>query len=119
LRKTESPYYFLERKEISVLLKNRNKFDHKGVFGHGLLIAGSYGKFGAAILSAKAALRSGIGLVTCHVPRLGVEIIQTALPEAMVEPDQSDMFFSGLADIEIFDAIGIGPGLGVKGHLLY
>jgi ADP-dependent NAD(P)H-hydrate dehydratase / NAD(P)H-hydrate epimerase len=114
LRRTESPYYFLERNDISVVLKDRNKFDHKGIFGHGLLIAGTYGKFGAAILSAKAALHSGIGNITCHIPRFGVAIIQISLPEAMVEPDQSDMFFSDLTNIDKFDSIGIGPGLGIN-----
>jgi hydroxyethylthiazole kinase-like uncharacterized protein yjeF len=114
LRETNSPYFFLEKKEVSLLLKKRNKFDHKGVYGHGLLVAGSYGKFGSAILSARAALRSGIGLVTCHIPHLGVEIIQTAVPEAMVQVDRSDIIVSEIVDVEKYNAIGIGPGLGTN-----
>jgi hydroxyethylthiazole kinase-like uncharacterized protein yjeF len=68
IRNLRSPYIYLENKDILPLLKKRNKFDHKGKFGHGLLIAGSSGKTGAAVLGAEAALRSGIGLLTCHIP---------------------------------------------------
>jgi hydroxyethylthiazole kinase-like uncharacterized protein yjeF len=109
-----SPYYFIENKEVALLLKNRHKFDHKGIYGHGLLVAGSYGKFGAAVLSAKAALRSGIGMLTCHIARSGVEILQTSLPEAMVQADKSDFFVSETVNIKKYDAIGIGPGLGLN-----
>ena len=69
---------------------------------------------GAAVLSSKAALRAGSGLVTAHVPRLGYEIMQTALPEAMISLDISDIIFSQPPDLGAFTTVGTGPGLGTK-----
>jgi NAD(P)H-hydrate epimerase len=112
IRNTTSPYIFSEKSEIAPLLKKRNKFDHKGTFGHGLLVSGSYGKTGAAVLGARASLRTGIGLVTCHVPSCGVSIVQGAIPEAMVEPDKNERHISEVGSTDSFNAIGIGPGLG-------
>jgi len=114
IRDIEAPYYFLERKDIALLLKRRGKFDHKGTFGHGLIISGSQSKSGAAVLAATAALRSGIGLITCHVPSCSVPVIQTCLSEAMVQPDKNDLIITALDDIEGFTAIGIGPGIGTE-----
>jgi ADP-dependent NAD(P)H-hydrate dehydratase / NAD(P)H-hydrate epimerase len=113
IRNTISPYILLEKSDIAPLLKKRNKFDHKGNFGHGILFSGSYGKMGAAVLGAEAALRTGIGLLTCHVPSLGVTIIQTAVPEAMVQPDINERYISEITDTDMFSALGIGPGIGV------
>lgn len=94
-------------------LYRRDPESHKGCYGHALLIAGSYGKMGAAVLAAKACLRSGVGLLTVHVPRRGVEILQTAVPEAMVSIDECDTCFSALPDdLGRYDAIAVGPGLG-------
>jgi ADP-dependent NAD(P)H-hydrate dehydratase / NAD(P)H-hydrate epimerase len=114
IRNTTSPYYFLEKKDISTLLKKRNKFDHKGSFGHGYLIAGSSNKTGTAVLGAGAALRSGIGLLTCHIPAGGVLSLQCSLPEAMVDPDRNERHFSEFGDTGLFSAGGIGPGIGVE-----
>ena len=108
----ETPYNYLTISEIKESLKKRNKFAHKGTFGHGLLIAGSYGMMGAAILGAKAALRTGIGLVTSHIPRLGYEIIQTSIPEAVISIDKSDTAFTEYPNLDKFNAIAVGPGLG-------
>ncbi len=83
----------------------------KGTFGHGLLISGSYGKMGAAILATRATLRAGVGLVTTHIPKLGYQIMQTAVPEAMVSIDQSEHIFTAYPDLEKYNAIGIGCGL--------
>jgi NAD(P)H-hydrate epimerase len=113
-RNTISPYIFTEKSEVAHLLKKRNKFDHKGIFGHGLLIAGSYGKIGAAALSAGAALRTGIGLLTCHVPMCGISIIQSALQEAMVETDRNEKYFSEIEKTDSFSAVGVGPGIGTE-----
>jgi NAD(P)H-hydrate epimerase len=96
------------------LLPERKKFAHKGSFGHGLIISGCYGMMGAALMAGEACLRSGTGLVTVHVPRFGYHIIQTALPEALVSLDQSDILFSEAPSLKAFTAIGIGPGLGCK-----
>ena len=61
------------------------KFDHKGINGHHLLMAGNKGKMGAAVLAAQAALRTGLGKLSILTPQCGVEILQDTIPEAMVE----------------------------------
>ncbi|MGZ2370697.1 NAD(P)H-hydrate dehydratase [Ancylomarina sp. YFZ004] len=109
-----SPYQLVEECFIKSLLIKRQRFSHKGTYGHGLLISGSYGKMGAAILASKACLRSGIGLLSTHIPRLGYDIMQTAVPESMVSIDRSDIIFTEYPDLENFDAIGIGPGIDTK-----
>jgi len=112
IRNTESPYYLLDGKYVASLLKKRNKFDHKGTFGHGLLISGSEGKAGAAVLGSKAALRAGIGLLTCHLPSRSLSILQSSIPEAMADPDQNEDHFSFIGDTGSFSAVGVGPGIG-------
>lgn len=111
---TASNYYFNSDQSINHLLKKRSKFAHKGHFGHALLIAGAYGKMGAAVLASKACLRSGVGLLTTHIPHSGFQIIQTSVPEAMTSIDESDIIFTKVENIDQFNAIGIGPGLGTK-----
>jgi ADP-dependent NAD(P)H-hydrate dehydratase / NAD(P)H-hydrate epimerase len=104
---------FVERNFISQIFKPRNSFAHKGNFGHALLIAGSYGKIGAAVLAAKACLHSGVGLLTCYLPKCGYQIMQTALPEAMVMTDENENIVAQLPnEIEKYSVIGIGPGIG-------
>jgi NAD(P)H-hydrate epimerase len=112
IRKSVSPYSLLLSGDILPLLKSRNKFDHKGTYGHGLLIAGSEGKMGAAVLGAGAALRSGIGLITCHIPSGGNLIIQSTVSESMVVSDRSEKYISEIGSLENFTAVGIGPGIG-------
>jgi hydroxyethylthiazole kinase-like uncharacterized protein yjeF len=114
IKDTSTPYYLIEDKDVKLLLKKRNKFDHKGVFGHGLLVAGSKGKTGAAVLAGKAALRTGIGLITCHVPSDSRFVIHNSIAEAMVSPDEQSDFITSLPDLEPFNAIGIGPGIGTQ-----
>ena len=104
--------YMTEEADIRRILKPRNKFSHKGTFGHVLLISGSKGKMGAAVLAARACLRSGCGLVTVRVPASGVEILQTAFPEAMVSIDPDGDCFSEVPDISNYTAVAIGPGIG-------
>lgn len=104
-------YYILTQHCRSVL-KKRNKYSHKGTFGHGLLIAGSFGKMGAALLAAEAALRSGAGLITAHIPLVGNTILQTAIPEAMLSLDENERIFTRPPDLGIYNAIAIGPGIG-------
>jgi ADP-dependent NAD(P)H-hydrate dehydratase / NAD(P)H-hydrate epimerase len=112
IRNTKSPYNYAENCDVAPLLRKRKLFDHKGNFGHGLLVSGSSGKMGAAIMGAGAALRTGIGLITCHVPACGSIIIQTAVPEAMTVNDKCEEYISGIGKTESFSAIGVGPGLG-------
>ncbi|RMF03622.1 MAG: NAD(P)H-hydrate epimerase, partial [Bacteroidetes bacterium] len=108
----DSANYWSRKEEIAGLLRVRSRFDHKGNFGHALLIAGSFGSIGAAILSAKAILRSGAGLVTVHLPRCGYEIMQIAFPEAMVSVDQHQHIFTTPPLLHPYRALGIGPGIG-------
>lgn len=96
-------------------LDHRDPQSHKGTYGHALLVAGSYGKMGAAVLAARACLRSGVGLLTVHVPRKGVDIMQTAVPEAMVSVDEDETRFTHLFTPDAllrYDAVAVGPGLG-------
>ena len=100
-------------------LNRRNPESHKGTYGHALLVAGSYGKMGAAVLAARACLRGGVGLLTVHVPKCGVNIMQTAVPEAMVSIDADETHFTHLfspEELSRYDAVAVGPGLGTESH---
>ena len=111
--KEETPFFLADSIPTPSFLRNRPKFSHKGIYGHALLVAGSYGKMGAAILAARACLRTGTGLVTTHVPKEGVDIMQTAFPEAMVSIDSNDEVFASLPDnLDRYNVIAAGPGLG-------
>jgi NAD(P)H-hydrate epimerase len=103
--------FFLEEQDLLPLHRRFHRFAHKGDFGKILLLAGSKGKMGAAILAARAAFRTGSGLVTCLIPEEERGALST-IPEAMCIFDK-DQDFSG------YDAIGMGPGLGVdQGEML-
>ncbi|MBM3177663.1 MAG: NAD(P)H-hydrate dehydratase [Bacteroidetes bacterium] len=104
--------FLLERNDISKIIRPRKSGSHKGNFGHVLLMAGSYGMTGAAVLSAKAALRSGSGKVTVHTAALGYSILQQSIPEAMVTADSDQHCISEVKNLSGFDAVGIGPGIG-------
>lgn len=106
--------YYVEKTRVKDLLRPRNRFQHKGNFGHGLLIAGSYGKVGAAVLAAEASLRAGAGLIHCHLPKKGYEIMQITNPEVMISVDDSDDHFSYLPELSNYNAIAVGPGLGME-----
>jgi NAD(P)H-hydrate epimerase len=94
------------------MLPRRNVFSHKGSYGHALLIAGSFGKMGAALLASRACLRTGTGLVTIHLPACGYEIQQTYTPEVMCSIDGCEDHFSVPPPADRFAAVGAGPGLG-------
>ncbi|MCX6267304.1 MAG: NAD(P)H-hydrate dehydratase [Bacteroidetes bacterium] len=104
--------FMVEEDDVAAILKIRNKFSHKGTYGHALIVAGSSGKMGAAVLSARACLRSGPGLVTVCVPRSGVQILQTAVPEAMLAIDPGVDHCSEAPEIADYSAVAIGPGIG-------
>jgi NAD(P)H-hydrate epimerase len=112
IRKTETPYNLISEEDIHREIHRRGKFGHKGLYGHALLIAGSRGRMGAAVLASKACLRSGAGLLTTHIPRCGETVLQTASPETMLSPDPHQDYFTTPPDISPYPAIGIGPGLG-------
>lgn len=92
---------------------NRRADTHKGDYGHALLVAGSYGKMGCAILAARACMRSGVGLLSVHLPEQGLNPIQCAVPEAMTSLDADPMLFSHAPrNLEKYDALAVGPGIG-------
>ena len=105
-------YELLEGEHIKRLMIPRKKFAHKGNFGHALLIAGQQGMAGASVLAARACLRSGVGLLTVHAPFINNNILQTAVPEAMVEVDSHELRFTQPTNTDDYQAVGIGPGLG-------
>jgi NAD(P)H-hydrate epimerase len=95
------------------MLRPRMKFSHKGDYGHAALITGSNGFMGASILCANACLRSGVGKLTCHIPSSGNTIMQVSAPEAMSKVEKGDDYIKSLSSLEKYDAVGIGPGLGL------
>ena len=97
---------------VKPILHNRTKYSHKGTYGHALLIAGSEGKTGAALLGAKACLRTGVGLLSVHLPKVAQLPLQTSIPEAMIDVDDSDSCFTMFQHLDAFSAVGVGPGLG-------
>ena len=110
--RTETPWHYTVLSEMAAIVKQRGKFSHKGTFGHALLAAGSYGKMGAAILAARGCLRSGVGLLTVHLPGAGNQIMQIAVPEAMVSVDESENVISRIQLTDAYKVVGIGPGIG-------
>lgn len=112
LKNLRSPFQFTSHDLVSAIIRPRQKFSHKGQYGHGGLIAGSQGMMGAAVLAAKAFMRSGAGKLTCHVPAVGYTIMQSAVPEAMASVGEGHEYIESVAGIEGYDVIGIGPGLG-------
>ena len=113
---TSTDFFLIEKEDLMRIIQKRSRFGHKGKYGHALLIAGSYGKMGAAVLASKACLRSGAGLLTTQTPHLGYPVIQTAVPEAMASVDQHDYMFTEFPDLSQFSAIGVGPGIGLKSN---
>lgn len=108
----DAQYTIIEENEIRPRLLGRDIYAHKGNMGNALLIAGSYGMAGAAVLATKACMRSGAGKVTVHSPKRNNMILQISVPEAVVQLDPEETIFSEAVDTEDYDALGIGPGLG-------
>lgn len=102
------PYKMLTKDNIQTLIKQRPSDSSKGDYGHALIVAGNIGKMGSAVISARACFRSGVGLLTIKIPKEERFILQTSIPEAMLifEKDAH-------VDYNFFDAIGIGPGIGI------
>lgn len=102
----------ITKAEIQKIYKPIDSHTHKGIQGHAALVAGSYGKIGAAVLASKACIKSGCGLVTAYIPKCGYEIIQSTIPEVMVVTVIHEKYISEIIlEIEA-QAIGIGPGIG-------
>lgn len=111
IAQSQVQYYLTETLDIHI--KKRPKFGHKGTFGHALIIAGSRPMPGAAILSAKAALRSGCGLLTSHVPSALAGILPVAINEAILSLDKGNNYTSNIPEISHYSAVTVGPGLGI------
>lgn len=111
-----SPYQFVEEKDIRQLIKPRHKFSNKGTYGHALLVAGQAKTMGAALLSSAGCAYAGCGLTTACVPESGLTALNSYLPEIMAIIRQGD----DVPEIkwEQFSAMGIGPGLGTDQYAL-
>ena len=109
--KEETQFEFVDRDLIKKIYIPRKAFANKGNYGYACLLAGSYGMMGAAVLSAKSCLRSGVGKLTCYICEAGYNILQTSVPEAMCKVS-GDKFIKDVDDFKDFDVIGIGPGIG-------
>jgi len=112
ISKVDVKNYFIIKNDLRPLLKPRTKFSHKGNYGHGLLIAGGYGKMGTAVLAAKSGLKAGAGLISAHVPIAGNVVMQTAVPAAMTSIDKDEKVFSKVPELSAYSAIAVGPGIG-------
>lgn len=104
--------FLITKEEILQLYKPVNPATHKGLQGHAVIIAGSYGKIGAAVLASKSCLKSGCGLVTTFTPKFGYQILQISIPEVMVVTDENSNFITHINLPLLPQAIGIGPGIG-------
>ncbi|WP_185856064.1 NAD(P)H-hydrate dehydratase [Blattabacterium cuenoti] len=114
--------FYINDIDIRYIYKKRKKFSHKGNYGNGLIIGGSYGMIGSILLSAKASFRVGIGKLSVYIPRCGNQIIQTSLPEAIVKTDLQEDLISSIPNsffTKKYDAIGIGMGMGKHPMTVY
>jgi NAD(P)H-hydrate epimerase len=114
IQKLDANYTMLEENDVRQLIQPRSAFAHKGDMGHALLIAGSYGMGGAAVLAAKACLRSGCGKLTVHSPKKNNMVLQMSVPEAIIQLDREETTFSEPIDTEEYHVVGIGPGIGTS-----
>lgn len=106
----DTNYYLTQKKHVCSLIPVRSTFTHKNKVGRLLIVAGSKGKIGAAVLCARAAFRAGAGLVNVHAPSCATEILQISVPEAMVSLDTGESIIENIPNTE--DVVAIGPGLG-------
>ena len=113
LEKVSTPYHYLTAEKAKIYFKTPKKFDHKGSNGNLLLIAGSRGKMGAAILAARAALRTGAGKLSVLTPKCGIDILQNTIPEAIIETNHGVNSISGYYGLN-YNTISIGPGMGTN-----
>ena len=113
IQKTPTAYLMVTDEDMERLIRPRSRFAHKGDFGHALLVAGGKGRMGAALLAASACMHSGVGKLTVHLPQRGEMVLQTAVPEAMIDLDADRDRITTLPDsLREFDTIAIGPGIG-------
>lgn len=114
MKSLPSDFMLVEARSVRPLLHPRRPFTGKRDYGSALIFAGSTGMMGAAVMCARATIKSGAGLVTVHSARGGINILQTAVPEAMFEPDRNDHFITEMNPHYRHQAIAIGPGIGTN-----
>lgn len=114
IKDTPTDYIFVETPSVRPLLKRRNPFSGKRDYGSVLLMAGSIGMMGAAVMAAEACMRTGAGLVTVHSARVGMPVLQTAVPVAMFEPDRNDNYIVDMTIHHSHQAVAVGPGIGTN-----
>ena len=112
IEENDTKYSLAEEASVKARMRHRGDFVNKGTMGHALLIGGSYGMAGAAILASRACMRSGVGKLSVVTPQLNYAIMQTAVPEAILHIDADDAAFSESINTSDYDAMAIGPGLG-------
>lgn len=118
IKETASDYILVEARNIRPLLHKRLPFTGKRDYGSALIFAGSTGMMGAAVMCARAVLKSGAGLATVHGAAGGLPILQTAVPEAMFEPDRNDHFITDMTVHHVHQAVAAGPGIGTNDQTL-
>ncbi len=114
IRNTPAQYYLVERSDINRVLRRRKEFSSKADYGSAMLVAGSYGMMGAAVLAAKGALRSGVGKVSVHTARCGFNVLQTSVPEALFDADRHDIAITDINLKHDYNAVAVGPGIGTN-----
>ena len=114
IMKTTSIYYLLEDYEVRNLLRRRPDHCNKYDFGSLLLVAGRYGMLGAAVLASRAAMRAGVGMVTVHSPRCGLDVLQTSVPEALFDADKNDIITTDIVMSRRYNTVALGPGIGTN-----
>lgn len=112
IAQTDTKYQVLEEADVRGRMLKRGDFVSKRLMGHALIVAGSYGMAGAAVLAGRACMRSGVGKLTVCTPRRNYDVMQISLPEAILSTGKEDYFFTEPLDTERYDAVGMGPGLG-------
>ena len=110
-RKIEAQYSVIEENDVRSRIIPRNNFAHKGDMGTALIIAGSYGMAGAAVLATQACMRSGAGKVIVNTPSRNSGILQISVPEAVLQIGHDEKYFTEAVDSQDIDAMAIGPGL--------
>lgn len=112
MAKIPSDYFIIDERGVRAALKARDEFSTKDDFGRLMIVAGSIGMIGAAVLSSRAAMRAGAGAVVVHAPKCGYIVLQSSVPEVMVDMDDNDECVSKIPRSKMVYALG--PGLGTE-----
>ncbi len=111
-----SPYHYVEQKDIREILKPRKPFSNKGTYGHVLVIAGEPQTMGAALLSSAAATYAGAGLTTACIPASGLTALNSFMPELMAIVREGDTLPT--ISWDKYGTVAFGPGLGTHDNAL-